>query len=146
MEQYKSLLCMKEPPITKCIFNNNSNKRIITAIRNGLFKNDCVLSTKFRSHRHNEQHKKHSDNIYMQHHNIFLTTTPIYNLTKTKITTTTAMNSNVSENDTCCICQLPYHVDEYYTTLPCLHVFHYNCMQMWIKYKKYICPICKVYI
>ena len=144
MEQYKSLLCMKEPPITKCVFNNNSNGRIRTMIRNGLFKNDNVVSTKFCSHqRRKEQVKKRCDNLYMQYHNILLTADgPICDLNKTKITST----STILDNDTCCICQLPYNVDEYYTTLPCLHVFHYNCMLMWIKYKKYICPICKVYI
>ena len=71
MEQYKSLLCMKEPPITKCVFNNNSNGRIRTMIRIGLFKNDNVLSTKFCSHhRHKEQYKRRCDNLYMQYHSL----------------------------------------------------------------------------
>ena len=42
----------------------------------------------------------------------------------------------------CSICLCEFEIGEEKSTLPCLHYFHFNCIEKWIKRKKY-CPICK---
>ena len=45
-------------------------------------------------------------------------------------------------NNKCSICLCEFEIGEEKSTLPCLHYFHFNCIEKWIKRKKY-CPICK---
>ena len=45
-------------------------------------------------------------------------------------------------NSKCSICLCEFEIDEEKSILPCLHCFHFNCIEKWIKRKKY-CPICK---
>ena len=49
--------------------------------------------------------------------------------------------SNENSNK-CSICLCEFEIGEEKSTLPCLHYFHFNCIEKWIKRKKY-CPICK---
>ena len=42
----------------------------------------------------------------------------------------------------CTICITEFEIGDKKSTLPCLHSFHSNCFEKWIKKKKY-CPICK---
>ena len=45
-------------------------------------------------------------------------------------------------NNKCDICKLHFRVGEKKNTLSCMHSFHYNCIERWIKSQKY-CPVCK---
>ena len=45
-------------------------------------------------------------------------------------------------NNKCSICLCEFEIGEEKSTLPCLHYFHFNCIEKWIKRKQY-CPICK---
>jgi hypothetical protein len=51
-------------------------------------------------------------------------------------------NKSKEGNNKCAICISDFEVGEKKSTLPCMHCFHYNCIQKWIKRQKY-CPICK---
>ena len=46
------------------------------------------------------------------------------------------------EQKECVICLAEFEIGESITTLPCLHVFHTECIKSWIKSKNH-CPICK---
>lgn len=50
-------------------------------------------------------------------------------------------NKNFSER-ICIICQENYKIGDNYIILPCIHLFHENCIKTWIKNQR-ICPICK---
>ena len=45
-------------------------------------------------------------------------------------------------NHICDICRTYFLFGEKKTTLSCMHSFHYNCIERWIKNQKY-CPVCK---
>ena len=46
------------------------------------------------------------------------------------------------ENKECVVCLAEFEIGESITTLPCLHVFHTECIKSWLKSKNH-CPICK---
>ena len=46
------------------------------------------------------------------------------------------------DNIRCTICLSEFEIGEKKSTLPCMHSFHCNCIERWIKKKNY-CPICK---
>ena len=54
----------------------------------------------------------------------------------------TVKEKNINNNNKCAICLSDFEVGEKKSTLPCMHSFHYNCIEKWIKEKK-SCPICK---
>lgn len=45
-------------------------------------------------------------------------------------------------NYKCIICLSEFKVGEIESTLPCLHIFHSECIEKWLNNKKF-CPICK---
>ena len=47
-----------------------------------------------------------------------------------------------NNNINCIICLSNLKIGDKESTLPCLHIFHYNCIKKWIYEKKW-CPICK---
>ena len=49
---------------------------------------------------------------------------------------------SIDNSNKCSICLCEFEIGEEKSTLPCLHYFHFNCIEKWIKRKKY-CPICK---
>ena len=49
---------------------------------------------------------------------------------------------SIENRSKCSICLCEFEIGEEKSTLPCLHYFHFNCIEKWIKRKKY-CPICK---
>ena len=48
----------------------------------------------------------------------------------------------VNKNLKCVICLNGYKIGEKECTLPCMHIFHYNCLKHWM-YEQRVCPICK---
>ena len=50
-------------------------------------------------------------------------------------------NSN-SDKRNCSICLAPYEVGESVRTIPCLHYFHQDCIDPWLKSNS-SCPVCK---
>eukprot|EP01132_Coremiostelium_polycephalum_P007418 gene7418-9119_t len=56
-------------------------------------------------------------------------------------TTTTTTGEEESKKD-CSICLEIFKEGDFLRTLPCLHHFHSNCVDKWLKIKT-VCPICK---
>ena len=52
-------------------------------------------------------------------------------------------NKLEEENKKCMICLENYNSNEKVTALPCIHLFHTNCIKKWME-KKRECPICKL--
>ena len=48
----------------------------------------------------------------------------------------------INDNSKCIICLNKFKIGDRESTLPCLHIFHYNCLKNWM-YEKRSCPICK---
>ena len=46
------------------------------------------------------------------------------------------------ENTECVICLEVFDVGDSITTLPCVHLFHTDCIKSWLKSNNH-CPICK---
>jgi hypothetical protein len=42
----------------------------------------------------------------------------------------------------CMICLYDFNIGETECTLPCLHIFHSDCLEQWIERKR-LCPVCK---
>jgi len=51
-------------------------------------------------------------------------------------------NINNSDKRNCSICLAPYDVGDSIRTIPCLHYFHQDCIDTWLKSNS-ACPICK---
>ena len=49
------------------------------------------------------------------------------------------------ENNNCIICLNDFDIGENITSLPCLHVFHTDCIKHWLQSNNH-CPICKLTI
>ena len=55
-------------------------------------------------------------------------------------------NKNIeSNNKNCPICLNEFMIGEKESSLPCLHCFHSNCIEKWLKRSKF-CPVCKLQI
>lgn len=72
--------------------------------------------------------------IISSNENINTNSSSYRNLTKTKY--------KGKNNENCIICQQLINFNDDVIYLPCLHHFHDNCINIWIKNKK-ICPICR---
>lgn len=48
-------------------------------------------------------------------------------------------------HEECSICQNKFKLGEKLSSLNCHHIFHYNCLQEWGKYKQE-CPLCRTTI
>ena len=46
------------------------------------------------------------------------------------------------ENNNCIICLEEFDIGDSVTTLPCVHLFHTDCIKNWLKSQNH-CPICK---
>ena len=47
------------------------------------------------------------------------------------------------EDNSCSICMVKYELDSDLVTLPCLHIFHYECTKQWIRILPFECPVCR---
>uniref|UniRef100_T1IXM2 RING-type domain-containing protein n=1 Tax=Strigamia maritima TaxID=126957 RepID=T1IXM2_STRMM len=50
----------------------------------------------------------------------------------------------IEGSDICAICLEKPECGQMETTLPCSHVFHWKCMDTWIKHDKTTCPVCRM--
>ena len=48
----------------------------------------------------------------------------------------------INKNLKCVICLNGFNIGDKESTLPCMHIFHYNCLKNWM-YEQTWCPICK---
>ena len=51
--------------------------------------------------------------------------------------------TNLEEHSSCTVCMSAYEEKEILRTLPCLHSFHRDCIDPWLKQNK-TCPMCKM--
>jgi hypothetical protein len=53
-------------------------------------------------------------------------------------------NNEDNERDVCCICMLPFQVNENIKLMPCnrKHIFHRACIDKWLSHNK-ACPTCR---
>ena len=56
--------------------------------------------------------------------------------------TINAKKPSTDSNYKCIICLSDFKIGEKESTLPCLHIFHTNCIENWLKRRRN-CPICK---
>jgi hypothetical protein len=65
--------------------------------------------------------------------------TIVYPETITKIKKTKVVNTSTKQ---CCICLDKYIINDITRILPCGHIFHNNCISVWLS-EKHTCPICR---
>ena len=53
-----------------------------------------------------------------------------------------ADNKKPEDEEQCSICLMEFQKGETIRTLPCIHNFHKDCINQWLKRQKY-CPLCK---
>lgn len=81
--------------------------------------------------------------IQQQLENIIYNTKPpasktaLRNLEMTLIT-----KEHISKKLDCAICQDPFEMEILVATLPCKHMFHKDCLQVWLK-RNNSCPLCR---
>ena len=117
---------------SKNIFNNNQNNQN-NQNHNGLrhanshvFRRPELFSDNILSFNIEEQHKEDVSKL--------VSFIPVFTVKEN--------NKSKEGNNKCAICISDFEVGEKKSTLPCMHCFHYNCIQKWIKRQNY-CPICK---
>ena len=117
--------------------NNNSNN--IPNNNNILFPSNLVLPPNFanfplppliigeRGHVYNPSEQRNNVNI-----------DAIMNL----LPSSEVKEKKEGENNNCIICLNDFEIGDNVTSLPCLHVYHTDCIKSWLKSKNH-CPICK---
>lgn len=60
----------------------------------------------------------------------------------TAVWTVDSVTTLPEELRTCCVCLEEVCVQQKVRTLPCLHTFHAECAEEWLKKKK-VCPLCQ---
>ena len=59
--------------------------------------------------------------------------------------TITEKKEGEGENNNCIICLSNFDIGDNVTSLPCLHMFHTECIKSWLQSKNH-CPVCKLNI
>ena len=54
-------------------------------------------------------------------------------------------NKKSDNNNNCVICLYEFQIGDNISALPCLHVFHHDCIKNWLK-NELTCPVCKLEI
>ena len=114
---------------SKNIFNNNQNNQNHNGLRHAnshVFRRPELFSDNILSFNIEEQHKEDVSKL--------VSFIPVFTVKEN--------NKSKEGNNKCAICISDFEVGEKKSTLPCMHCFHYNCIQKWIKRQNY-CPICK---
>ncbi|XP_018647398.1 ring finger protein 11 (sid 1669) (nedd4 ww domain-binding protein 2), putative [Schistosoma mansoni] len=52
-------------------------------------------------------------------------------------------DTSIKKLHNCSICMENYHIGDRIMGLPCFHMFHYNCLYVWIE-KNLQCPMCRM--
>lgn len=52
-------------------------------------------------------------------------------------------NKKSDNNNNCIICLYEFNIGDKISALPCLHVFHFDCIKHWLK-NELSCPVCKL--
>ena len=52
------------------------------------------------------------------------------------------INKLTEDKKKCCICLENFKINDETINLPCIHIFHSDCIKKWMK-RQDICPICK---
>ena len=69
--------------------------------------------------------------------------TSIFSDTRKRSSHESADDGNHDGRSSCSICIEEYELGEEISTLPCLHMFHRNCINRWLRQSN-SCPICKI--
>ena len=138
-ESHNQYYLNKNPPITRCVFNNNtkSNKE---NVNQNLFKNEHIITTSFKSSskRYSTKRKENAEIFIMQFSDSKSNSPLQYDIINT-------LHTNEITDTMCTICQENFNIKDYVITLKCNHFFHDECLMMWFNYQNK-CPICKSYI
>ena len=144
-ESHNQYYLNKNPPITRCVFNNNpkSNKE---NVNQNLFKNEHIITTSFKSSskRSSTKRKENAEIFIMQFSDSKLNSPLQYDIINT-LHTNEITKEQYSRDTMCTICQENFNIKDYVITLKCNHFFHDECLMMWFNYQNK-CPICKSYI
>ena len=54
-------------------------------------------------------------------------------------------NKKSDNNNNCVICLCEFNIGEQIAALPCLHIFHFECIKNWLK-NELSCPVCKLQV
>ena len=111
-------------------FDNNNNivPFISVPFRDNLRSRPRIIIGGRRMHRDNRNHNHISSNEVDR----IMELLPCSVLTEKKD----------GENKECIVCLSEFEVGESITTLPCVHIFHNECIKSWLKSNNH-CPICK---
>lgn len=61
----------------------------------------------------------------------------------TATTSTSGLKKEKNVDEVCCICLEPFKNGDPIRRLPCLHIFHKDEIDTWLR-RNHICPICRI--
>ena len=142
----------------------NINLKNINDIKRGDDNNNILALSQFnqnfnsqRNRQNNYNALKHTNSHLLKRPQLFADNILSFNISEEKedetlklvsfIPVFTVKDKNKTDEgmNKCTICITDFEIGDKKSTLPCLHSFHSNCIEKWIKKKKY-CPICKFQI
>ena len=101
-------------------------------------KNSLNENEEIEDYEENEGYDSYDDDNYSdEDHGIDDNTIKTYPVSKIK-----DISKLTDEKKRCCICLENFKKNDEIMNLPCVHIFHSNCIKKWMK-RQDICPICK---